>query len=237
MVTIVDAQSGNELPFAGREALPGYGGESYVTNPTWSPDGTHIALEDGFVIHLAQVAAPIASTFVPGSDPDWSPDGDRIVFVAAGGLYVVRTKVGEPAILLTHGVDLQPAWSPDGEWVAFSRAGDLWRVPAAGGEPLRITEGAADDREPTWSPDGELIAFASDRGGAFDIWVVRVANGRMSQLTNDAAADGAPDWSPDGTKIAFVSTDGGYTRLVIASDLRTVGIAPMSWSGVKSQYR
>jgi Tol biopolymer transport system component len=96
------------------------------TAPSWSPDGTTIALiaPVSRVQHLVLVspdgsARSDITHFTPVSQPAWSPDGTRLVVVtttAAGtccGLATVDTN-GQQMIRVTHGLVFasRPAWAP-----------------------------------------------------------------------------------------------------------------------------
>ena len=217
--------------------------EGLAAAPDWSPSGDRIAfncsewgpLWIGSVVETLATCLSVATS----GQPSWSPDGAQIVVTRQDGLAILPAAGGLP-LSLTVGSDSSPAWSADGSWIAFSssRNGhrDIWIVPAAGGTPQPLTHDDAADDHPSWSPDGALIAFDSDRGGDLDVWVIRVANGALSQVTTDPDADYDPDWSPDGSQIAFVSDRSGWTNIWIASDLRTVSVAQLTWSQVKQLY-
>lgn len=234
----VDGSAGFDFP---NQHLPGTWHGPMNLDPSWSPAGNRIVFSGFGGLWIGGVAESLlVSLEVPGREPVWSPDGTRIAYTNWPGIWIVPA-AGGSAAPLTAGPDQTPAWSPDGNWIAFSSTrdgqSDLWIVAATGGELRRITDDPAVDTHPSWSPDGELIVFSSDRSGNPDIWVVRPSNGALSQVTDDPAYDGEPAWSPDGTRIAFTSDRSGCQNIWLASDLRTVRVDSMTWSGLKSLYR
>ena len=121
--------------------------------PTWAPDGSAIAFEDGLEILRVPSSGGTASVVVEGigdvTRPSWSPDGTWIAFE------VESTDVNSP--------------SPQ----SFEH---IWVVEPRGMQyGLRqITFGPSYDREPSWSPDSRTIYFTSDRGGITVIWKVAI---------------------------------------------------------------
>jgi Tol biopolymer transport system component len=222
----------------------------------WQAGGYHPSIGRGGIIVVSgagdtssiYVQRPRSSTVTLTSgpyadhEPVLSSDGTRVAFASnrsgAMHIWIVPIAGGAP-VQLTDGPghDSEPAWSSDGGRIAFAstRGGssDLWVVQASGGAPVQITDDPAEDSHPSWSPDGKLLAFASTRSGNRDIWVVSIDKGTFSQVTTRTVDDTEPVWSPDGERIAF--TSGGLIWL--ATDLRTVAVAHMSWSDVKIRYR
>ena len=60
------------------------------TDPSWSPDGTHIlfkAMDDGGAlwVSVVDVATRVVRRLTRGVHPEWSPTGDRILYMRDGG--------------------------------------------------------------------------------------------------------------------------------------------------------
>jgi Tol biopolymer transport system component/polyisoprenoid-binding protein YceI len=166
--------------------------------PTWSPDGTRLALARGdgesssiWVMNANGKKARALTeddlieeeTFTPDEYPTWSPDGERIAYTS---------------------------FLPDGN-------DDIFVMNANGSSPTRLTSGPEYDSDPDWSPDGRLIAFSRDG----DIYTMRPDGSNVRQLTQGSARDGAPAWSRDGRWLAFSRADesgttyAGPSRIIV----------------------
>jgi hypothetical protein len=187
------------------------------TSVAWSPDGSQLALLQGFVNHGLWVVAR------DGTGPRRLVSGRRIdVFTgpgvswAAPGIAFARQWRGRSAIYVIQpdgrGLrrlsrprratdDAQPAWSPDGGTVAFVRGGEaplfggaIQLVSGAGGAPQRIGRtGIA----PAFSPSGRYITYVrpgegykSARLNVFDTMTRRATS---SRLPGGLGSFGAPD--------------------------------------------
>lgn len=124
----------------------------FLSNLTWSPDGTHILVVAGVspgrlwvVDPAANRAEPFDSARADVQAPEYSPDGSLIAYFSADTFPVVRLQVRRrgdgPGRTIVEGSDLSPLrvrWSPDAQWLFYSAGGVLWRVPAEGGGPAQI---------------------------------------------------------------------------------------------------
>jgi Tol biopolymer transport system component len=164
---------------------------AYDYGPSFSPDGTHVALTSrrtgGFDIWICKSDGSGCAPVTPGERPRWSPDGRKIAFTRRHDdnfdIFVVDV-AGKFTRRVTHheSADLRPNWSVDGTSIYFSsnRSGQhqVWKIPVDEGEPVQITRrrgGSAQESE-----DG-FVYFASRREPAsyrfIDIWKVPVDGG------------------------------------------------------------
>lgn len=183
---------------SGAEVLYDGGGDcEYGTHgPSWSPDGTRIALtcidSDGVaevsVLDLATRARTTLEKFKypheAGGPITWSPDGATLAFAP-------------------------DTWDPTDTFIAEST---IATMPAAGGKVTRLTEPILFGAHPDWSPDGSLIVFNTYDTGQFfgadkasNIYLVKPDGTGLHQLTTTSTGGdlrlGQPFWSIDGTRI------------------------------------
>jgi Tol biopolymer transport system component len=221
------------------------------TAPSWSPDGTRVALQRSGPTAGIWILDAAAGTmgFVPHTDhgfqPSWSPDGSWIAFSRDVGadaeLWKVRTD-GSHLTRLTNNAaeDWEAAWSPDGSRIAFTREGlggttSIMVLAAGGGAEKAVTPAGGFDGAPDWSPDGKRIGFSRFLPGEGNRIFTAAPSGKgLTQVTfgggPTAFNDVHPAWSPDGTRIAFAR--GGDQDDGLPLHIHTVALADGSTSQV-----
>ncbi|NBX47427.1 MAG: hypothetical protein EBT22_09615, partial [Chloroflexi bacterium] len=164
-------------------------GDRISRQPTWSPDGTRIAL---------------VKLDVNSSD---------IWLMNADGANARQLTRNESRILNQNSWAFRPTWWPDGSRLLFlgeETTNDLmvWEIGLDGRnkKPFLIArdyDGGLD--RPGVTPDGKTVVLVSYRagGGKAQVWSTSVPNGPWKQLTEHADGAYDPCLSPDGTRIAY----------------------------------
>jgi Tol biopolymer transport system component len=175
----------------------------WAETPSWSPNGTHIAITG---------IRPEAAFMDGNASADHARrigHSHGIYVMNADGSHVVRLISGD-------GQPVLPAWSPDGTSIAFIEwapgcpvfpsclARHVMLMNADGSGIRQVTSGPNFDFRPTWSPDGSKLAFErdSDVFSHTAIYTVNRDGTGLSKVVNVACCPD-PAWSTDGTKIAF----------------------------------
>lgn len=126
-------------------------------NPTWSPDGHELALNDDNIFDYEA----------------------RNTYPSASKLWAVNVASGTRRVISTHDA-VQADWSPHGQRLAFwgeQKGGhrDIWTVAADGkSDPVLVTDDGYIDWNPVWSADGHYLYFLSNRGGEMNLWRVAI---------------------------------------------------------------
>lgn len=146
------------------------------SQPSWSPDGSRLAVIRGM-----------------GSSLNAPP----------GGYQLWTISVRDAASLqLTDDRDhaARPDWSPNGETILFDRGSALWTIPAGGGEPrkLPVVSGRGFDvgSFAAWAPDSRRFAFMCSSTGRDnnDICVSDVGSEEWTVLVATGANEASPAW-------------------------------------------
>jgi len=204
-VYVMDADGSNSFQVTDSSAG---GSGSSDGNPSWSPNGTQLALEglrngnrDIYSINIDGTGrSNLTNDSADDTAPAWSPDGENIAFVkfpvGTQEIYVMSADGQNPTNLTNHPAsDRDPSWSPDSSKIAFSRAGDIYVMNADGSQQTQLTDDPERDAEPAWSPDGQKIAFVSVRDGEAELYVMNADGTDETQITDDDVEQLGPDWT------------------------------------------
>ncbi len=213
--------------------------------PTWSPDGTRIAIskieESGGRSSAAiQLIDPTTSRtmtvytnetngLVARGAPHyvyWSPDSSQLAFIAPtqGGLVLfVGDSAGvEKPVMVDGGAPLYFHWATDSNSLLIHTRTEVKLahkpfVQAA--ETIRIT--TAPFRAPALSPDGNRFAYIQEDGSGAGLFVSGIAEESDGLALADVGLLSAFAWSPDGRELAVGDQDGDtapfYRRLAVIS--------------------
>jgi len=139
-IYVVDTQGGTPrvLLTAGRRwfAYTGRRHLTWLSNPTYSPDGTQIAYFD----HMFDSGAQL-----------------RVMNADGSGVHILLHRAGLPPAGGYHIYNL--AWSPDGERLAWGGSTGIFVVGADGSGLSLVIPHFAEN--PYWSPDGTRIAYGN----------------------------------------------------------------------------
>ena len=126
--------------------------------------------------------------------PASSPDGRRLVFEAAGKLWIRNLSDGpvRPLIANGEGFELTPSWTADGASVIYATwsddGGQVWRVKP-GGAPEQLTRRPGRYLYPAPGPDGSIVVNRWSPsmnylpgGAGWELWSLPQAGGEPVQL-------------------------------------------------------
>src|SRR5258706_2970758 len=175
-------------------------GNFTISDPQWSPDGTHI-------------------TYTTRPTPR-ADDG------ALSDLWILTVANAEKKKLVAAGSSDNARWSPDGKWIAYTGSIDrdpgpstafLYLLPASGGTPKQLTtKFDLSVGTPVWSRDGRDVYFSTNVLEAIEVYSADVATGAVKQLSKRGGSTGITEISSDGKIVGTSSSAQQPTELYTA---------------------
>jgi TolB protein len=149
-------------------------------NPSWSPDGTTIALVDESKLYVIPATGGTRRRLgirkvEQFAAPAWSPDSQRVAYIAPtsadrDALWTIRADGSGGRRIAQNVGDDTPRWSPDGSRIAFLKflahdrsAVFVVRTDGTGSREASSGRGGVYARDPSWSADGRLVLYNRGR--------------------------------------------------------------------------
>ena len=228
------------------------GDPAHYTAPTFSPDGSRIAVARGeeasptrdIWVFDVNDAARTRVTLDPSDDvaPRWSMDSQWLTFSSnrrgQRDIYKHRASgEGSDEIVFESAASKSVnAWSPDGRFIVYDTGGggvksDLYVLPLGGDRrPWVLSSAAGLQQQADISPDGRLVAYASSASGKYEVIVETFPEkGGLWQISIDGGSQ--PVWGGDGHELFFASGD-----TIFSTDVRRSN-AGLNWSAPRPIFR
>jgi dipeptidyl aminopeptidase/acylaminoacyl peptidase len=181
-------------------------GDFTVSDPQWSPDGTHI-------------------TYTTRPTPK-ADDG------SLSEVWVVNLSSGDKKKIEDTPASSDSArWSPDGKWIAYTGSPDpsgvstsyVYLVSSTGGTPKQLTaKFDLNAGTPVWSRDGKTIYFSANVLEANEIFSADVVTGTVTQVSKSGGSINLADISKDGNTAVGTLTQPNAPAEVFKSNLKFV---------------
>ncbi len=165
-----------------------------LSEPSWSPDGSKMAVEAIYEV----VDYPMFEGI------DYTSD-----------LYVIDLAAPESApwrALTTNGLSKGPSWSPDGTRIAYLEEptllslSNIFTIDLASGQRAQVTQLPGLYGRPSWSPDSKRLAFSYELYSGSDIFTINADGSGLVNVTRQPSINWNAAWAPDGRRVAFISS-------------------------------
>ena len=223
-----------------------HGHTNWVSDCSWSPDGTRVLSASGDrTLGVWDAATGQRLLALEGhtdsvNSCSWSPDGTRVLSASYDcTLGVWDAATGQRLLALEgHTRSVRGcSWSPDGTRVLSASDDNTLGVwDAATGQRLLALEGHTRSvRGCSWSPDGTRVLSASD-DNTLGVWDAATGQ-RLLALEGHTRSVRGCSWSPDGTRVLSASVDNtlgvwdaATGQRLLALEGHTGWVSGCSWS-------
>lgn len=198
----------------------------YYTWPTWSADGTKLAVskvaletdesdisvevmdsmtgrsETVYENGLAGLVAEGAPHYIY-----WAPTGDQLSFLAATpeglSLFVWDGIVGNPPSVIDRGAPLYYQWANDAQAIAIHLGPEIiWAKSPLEDGPRESFRSLGNFRAPAISPDGASLAYVDEADSEIGLYISATNDLNQGEKLIEVGSNAAFMWSPDGTQLA-----------------------------------
>jgi Tol biopolymer transport system component len=221
-------------------------------DPTWSPDGTRLAL--AATVESAEGDDPRSVIHVVRADGQgversitlpwmvhhltWSPTAPELLIASespgAGMVVHVLSSDGGEVTEVFRGTQTA-AWSPDGRAVVVGdySSQEVIIIDVGQGDqtqaPRTVAQTTMQPVQLAWSPDGAHIAIATTghyrQDYATVLRVLTLETGELTTVVEGAGWLGWPNWSPDGRHLGFTWGQMGWRGNLPFADLWVYDVA------------
>ncbi len=225
-------RTGKELRRIGEPAV--------MCNPTFSPDGSQVAVDISDLkannvdvwIESTTGAGNSRFTFDPAEEVTgvWSRDGKTIAYRSAGGSVGYGSILVKPAtglerekmlLKVQSSDDIVPnSWSPSDRQIMCTHQAISGRhlelVPSAGGNATPFQAGPGNQNNGQISADGKWVAYESDESGNWEIYVTTFP-GAAGKWQVSRGGGTEPRWRGDGKEIFYLGPSGMMTAVPVST--------------------